>query len=150
MSKYHLGINLGHDRSAAIVQDGEIKVAIQQERLDRCKHSIGYLHQSIGDDSKMQLPWEAINYCLEEVGIDIMELESITANMPGIDHAPAILKNSLPSPLADMVQTIPSHHLSHAYSAYWPSGMDEAVILAVDASGSTHSNRTESYSVYEA
>ena len=150
MNKYHLGINLGHDRSAAIVQDGEIKVAIQQERLDRCKHSIGYLHQSIGDDSKMQLPWEAINYCLEEVGIDIMELESITANMPGIDHAPAILKNSLPSPLADMVQTIPSHHLSHAYSAYWPSGMDEAVILAVDASGSTHSNRTESYSVYEA
>ena len=67
MKNYHLGINLGHDRSAAIVSDGEIKVAIQQERLDRSKHSLGYLHQFVGNDKTIQLPWEAINYCLEEL-----------------------------------------------------------------------------------
>ena len=50
---YHLGINLGHDRSVAIVSDGEIKVAIQQERLDRSKHSLGYLNQFMGDNTKI-------------------------------------------------------------------------------------------------
>ena len=33
MSGYHMGINLGHDRSVAVVQDGEIRVAIEQEPL---------------------------------------------------------------------------------------------------------------------
>ena len=35
MGGYHMGINLGHDRSVAVVKDGEILVAIEQERLDR-------------------------------------------------------------------------------------------------------------------
>ena len=43
MNEYHLGINMGHARSAAVVRDGEIVVAIEQERLDRKKHSIGFL-----------------------------------------------------------------------------------------------------------
>ena len=68
---YHLGINLGHDRSVAIVSDGEIKVAIQQERLDRSKHSLGYLNQFMGDNTKIQLPWESIHYCLNELGIAV-------------------------------------------------------------------------------
>ena len=36
-SGYHLGINMGHDRSVAVVQDGKVIVAIEQERLDRIK-----------------------------------------------------------------------------------------------------------------
>ena len=147
---YHLGINLGHDRSAAIVVDGEIKVAIQQERLDRSKHSLGYLNQFMGDNTKIQLPWESIHYCLNELGIGFEQLGSITANMPGTDYSADILKKALPQNTIDKIQVIPSHHLSHAYTAYWPSGFDKSLILSIDATGSTHRHKTESYSLYQA
>lgn len=146
---YHLGINLGHDRSAAIVKDGKIEVAIQQERLDRIKNSIGFLHQSLGNCKNIQIPHEAIQYCLRKCNIGISQLSSITANMPGIDYSADILQRSFPREFVDKVCIIPSHHLSHAYSAYWPSGFDEAIILVADASGSTdREGFTESYSIY--
>ncbi len=148
-SMYHLGINLGHDRSAAIVKNGKIEIAIQQERLDRTKNSIGFLHQSLGDCKNIQIPHEAIQYCLRKYNIGINDLSSITANMPGIDYSRDILQRIFPKELSDKIYMIPSHHLSHAYSAYWPSGFDEAIILVVDASGSTDKEGlTESYSLY--
>ena len=151
MSDYHLGINLGHDRAAALVADGEIVVAIHQERLDRRKNSVGFLHQSAGDPTQVQLPDEAIRYCLEYSGISLTEVSSITANMPGVDHGPDILRRKLSPELADKVLRVPSHHLAHAYSAYWPSGFDDALVLVVDASGNvTPDRKTESYTLYEA
>ncbi|WP_055074456.1 carbamoyltransferase C-terminal domain-containing protein [Pseudanabaena sp. 'Roaring Creek'] len=150
MMQHHLGINLGHERSVAIVRDGEIVVAIEQERLDRQKYSIGYMLQSVGVASQMQLPWESIRYCLDSCGIAIADIASITANMPGVDFAPDIARRVFPKDVADKVIALPSHHLAHAYSAFWPSGFDEAVVLAVDATGSTGADhRTESYTLYE-
>ena len=147
---YHLGINLGHDRSAALVADGKIIVEIEQERLDRQKHSIGFMNQSMGDTSQIKLPHEAIELCLNKENLTWSDLASITANMPGIDHSTDILKHSLPTSIHKKIQTIPSHHLSHAYSAYWPSGFEEAIILSVDGTGTTKSGWTESYSLYTA
>ncbi|MBU0500525.1 MAG: methyltransferase [Gammaproteobacteria bacterium] len=150
MTDLHLGINLGHDRAAAIVSNGEILVAIQQERLDRHKHSIGVMHQSIANPRQIQLPLEAIHYCLEHCGIGLEEVATISANMPGEDHSLAILRRSLGARLAPRFRAIPSHHLAHAYTAYWPSGFDEALVMVVDASGSTTPDRrTESYSLYQ-
>ncbi|MBN8564740.1 MAG: methyltransferase [Leptolyngbya sp. UWPOB_LEPTO1] len=149
MTRYHMGINLGHERSVAIVKDGEIVVAIEQERLDRQKYSLGYLQQSPGDPAQMQLPLEAIRYCLEACNIEMADLATITGNMPGRDYAPEILRRVLPSEIAAKVQKIPSHHLAHAYSAYFPSGFEDALVLAVDATGTTNSNhQTESYTLY--
>lgn len=149
MSKYHMGINMGHDRSAAIVKDGEIIVAIEQERLDRNKHSVGYMLQA-PTESNVQVPIEAMGYCLDSCGITLMELDSITPNMPGNDLAPNIIKKKFLKYINKKVAKIPSHHLAHAYSAFWPSGFDEAIILVVDASGSTDENHcTESYTLYE-
>ena len=112
MSRYHLGINLGHDRSAAIIRDGEIIAAIHQERLDRRKNSIGLLLQAIDASSQTQLPDEAIQYCLKSCGIGLLDVASITANMPGIDHSADILRRNLPSELGSRVLEIPSHHLA--------------------------------------
>ena len=64
-SSYHLGINLGHDRSVSIIKDGEIKVAIEKERRDRIKHSIGFMHQSPGKATHIQIPHESIKYSLD-------------------------------------------------------------------------------------
>ncbi|MGC8713518.1 MAG: carbamoyltransferase N-terminal domain-containing protein, partial [Leptodesmis sp.] len=149
MAQYHLGVNLGHERSVAIVRDGEVVVAIEQERLDRQKYSPGYLLQAPGIVSQIQLPAEAIRYCLDTCNIGITDLATITGNLPGHDFAPDILRRVLPPEVAGRVQRVPSHHLAHAYSTYWNSGFEEALILAVDATGSTIDHRTESYTLYE-
>lgn len=150
MTQYHMGMNLGHERSVAIVKDGEIQVAIEQERLDRKKYSLGYLLQAPGVASQIQPPFEAIRYCLDSCGIAMSDLATITANMPGHDYAPDILRRVLPTEIAEKTLKIPSHHLAHAYSAYWNSGFEDALILVTDASGSTSpDHRTESYSLYE-
>ncbi|MDP7106545.1 MAG: carbamoyltransferase N-terminal domain-containing protein, partial [Roseibacillus sp.] len=84
--------------------------------------------------------------------VPLAEMETITANMPGIDFAPDIMRGKFSRDIADKVQTIPSHHLAHAYSAYWPSGFEEALVLSVDASGLTAREdtgwKTESYSLH--
>jgi carbamoyltransferase len=148
--QYYMGINLGHERSVAIVKDGEIVVAIEQERLDRHKHSVGFTLQAPGVASKIQVPNESIRYCLDTCGITLTELERIVPNMPGQDFAPDIVKSAFPQDISRRVVPINSHHLAHAYSAFWPSGFEEALVLVVDATGSTsHEHRTESYSLYE-
>ncbi|HBR95967.1 MAG TPA: carbamoyltransferase, partial [Gammaproteobacteria bacterium] len=150
MTKFHLGVNLGHDRSAALVVDGEVVVAIQQERLDRYKHSVGFPAQSGADPTHMELPLEAINYCMDSVGIGWDAIASVVANMPGKDYGADILRRKLPKAQHEKILTMPSHHLAHAYTAFWPSGFERALVLVADASGSTDAdNLTESYSLYE-
>jgi carbamoyltransferase len=62
---YILGINAYHgDASAAIVRDGELLAAVEEERFNRQKHCAG-------------LPVEAIKYCLATAGISIEEVEHI-------------------------------------------------------------------------
>jgi carbamoyltransferase len=146
---YHLGINLGHERSVAIVKDGEIVVAIEQERIDRQKYSPGYMLHSPGNGSQIQLPHEAIRYAIDTIGITMGDLGTITGNMPGIDEAPNILRRVLSPELVEKVHKLPSHHLAHAYSAYYPSGFDRAIVLVADASGQTIERRTESYTLFE-
>ncbi|MEE2887512.1 MAG: carbamoyltransferase C-terminal domain-containing protein [Planctomycetota bacterium] len=153
MSSYHLGINMGHDRSVAVVKDGEIVVAIEQERLDRIKHSVGFMLQAPDAMGQIQVPGESIAYCLDYLGLPLSEMSTITPNMPGVDMAPDILRGKFSQDVAAQVRTIPSHHLAHAYSVFWPSGFEEALVLVVDASGTTLSGpdgrRTESYTLYE-
>lgn len=144
---FHLGINLGHDRSVAIVKDGKLIAAIEQERLDRLKHSIGLLHQS-PQPKHIQIPFESIQYCLEKSQTSLSDISTITANMPGADHSVDLLCRALPIEQHAKIQQISSHHLSHAYSAYWPSGFDRAIILCADASGSSQQGLTESFSIY--
>ena len=52
-----LGINVGHDRGAALVKDGVLVGAVAQERIDRIKHSPDTI-----------IPFEAINELLKYLG----------------------------------------------------------------------------------
>lgn len=152
MGEFHMGINMGHDRSVAVVKDGQLIVAIEQERLDRFKHSVGFMLQAPEVMGQIQVPGEAIRYCLDDLEIPLQEMATITANMPGIDLAPNIIRGKFSREIAGQVQTIPSHHLAHAYSAYWNCGFDEALVLVADASGTTSEGsggrQTESYTLY--
>src|SRR5690242_1251732 len=65
MSSCILGINAYHgDASAAIVRDGQLLAAVEEERFNRVKHWAGF-------------PSRSIKYCLEFAGIDPRELDHI-------------------------------------------------------------------------
>ena len=60
-----LGINAYHgDASAAIVVDGELVAAAEEERFTRIKHTAGF-------------PAHAIRYCLQAAGVTIREVDHI-------------------------------------------------------------------------
>ena len=62
---YILGINAYHgDAAAAIIRDGELIAAVEEERFNRCKHCAGF-------------PLESIKYCLSAAGISIDDVEHV-------------------------------------------------------------------------
>lgn len=150
---YILGISaFYHDSAAAIVKDGEIIAAAQEERFTRKKHDYNF-------------PKNAIRYCLSAAGITASDLdyvafyekplikferllESYLAYAPlgsasFLKAMPLWLKQKLWIP--DVIQKelphfkgkliFPSHHESHAASAFYPSPFQEAAILTLDGVG---------------
>ncbi|HEY0386179.1 MAG TPA: carbamoyltransferase N-terminal domain-containing protein, partial [Pyrinomonadaceae bacterium] len=60
-----LGINAYHgDAAAAIIRDGQLVAAVEEERFNRCKHCAGF-------------PTESVRYCLEAAGVSIEDVEHI-------------------------------------------------------------------------
>ena len=148
-----------HDAAAAIVVDGKILAAAQEERFTRIKHTADF-------------PIEAIKYCLEETGLSLDELDvvvfydkpflkferllqtyydfapkgflSFIKAMPVWLREKLFLKREIHKGLEkaagkyDTKQVkllFPEHHLSHAASAYYPSPFKEAAILTIDGVG---------------
>jgi carbamoyltransferase len=76
MSKpeYHLALSVSHNSSAALMKDGEVVVAVCEERSRRKKNYIGY-------------PKNAVDYCLKKAGITGSELSRVaytTVDVPGL------------------------------------------------------------------
>jgi carbamoyltransferase len=147
-----------HDAAAAIVGDGEIIAAAQEERFTRKKHDPDF-------------PVNAIRYCLDEAGCTIDELDAIVfydkpflkferlletycafapkglisflGAMPVWIREKLFLKKIIKDGLADIHRLdkkklnllFTEHHLSHAASAYYPSPFEEAAILTIDGVG---------------
>ena len=147
-----------HDSAAALVQDGAIVAAAQEERFTRKKHDSRY-------------PRHAIEYCLREarVGLDEVDhvvfydkpflkferlLETYLASVPrGFTSfrmaiplwlkeklfQKSLLKNELKklAPDFDWDERLlfAEHHQSHAASAFFPSPFERAVVLTMDGVG---------------
>ncbi len=147
-----------HDSAAAIICDGEIIAAAQEERFTRKKH----------DES---FPINAVQYCLKEAGITIDELEAIVfydkpllkferlletyygfapkGVLSFVTSIPVWIKDKLflKKLIKDELKKVadydakklkilfPEHHLSHAASAFYPSSFEEAAILTIDGVG---------------
>ena len=147
-----------HDSAAALLVDGEVIAAAQEERFNRIKNSPDF-------------PTEAVRYCLNEAGIDLQEVDHIVFfEKPFLkferllqtyyNHAPkgfwSFLKAmqqwvpgklSIRSEIKRSLRKIDphfrwknpllfsSHHLSHAASAFYPSPFEDAAILTIDAVG---------------
>ena len=140
-----------HDSAAALIRDGEIVAAAQEERFTRKKHDPAF-------------PVNAAEYCLTQAGVTIEEVDSIvfydkpfikferllmtylTIAPAGwrsfIDQMPPWLKQKLfirstiSSELGFKGKIyFTSHHQSHAASAYFPCPYEEAAFLTLDGVG---------------
>src|SRR6185503_123792 len=149
MGKTILGVSaFYHDSAAAIIRDGEIIAAAQEERFSRRKHDARF-------------PARAINYCLEQAFIDPAELDAavfydnplltfdrvmknfVTVAPNGREQwakaagsffgVKIAVRDYLKKALgADTKVLFSDHHMAHAAAAFYPSPFTEAAILTVD------------------
>jgi len=130
-----LGVNIGHDRGAALVKDGEVLCAVSLERLDRNKHSVGVV-----------LPYQAMEYCLRVGNYAYADLDVIVYNYPHHNKAYPVLDKVKAEllRLCNRVVFVP-HHLAHAYSVFYASPFDESVVLVCDGAGNKYSGDTKEF-----
>lgn len=147
-----------HDSAAALIEDGEITAAAQEERFTRIKHDPAF-------------PTNAVKFCLEFSGLSIDELDAVVfydkpllkferlmetyyafspkglrsfmMSMPVWLKEKMFLKKLIHDSLKEiepydkkkLLLLFPEHHLSHAASAFYASAYDEAAILTIDGVG---------------
>ena len=141
-----------HDSAAALLRDGEVVAACQEERLSRKKHDSGF-------------PSRAVRYVLREAGIAPSELDAVgfydkpllkfermlstylatfpksfasfRKAMPLWIHEklwiPSLIRKELPQYKGPILFS--EHHMSHAASCFLVSPFEEAAILTVDGVG---------------
>jgi carbamoyltransferase len=131
-----LGFSVGHDKGAVIIENGKVVVGITQERLSRIKHD--------GAFSGGKIPVESINYCLNSLGITYKEIDLfVYSTTEEIDDVETQFQHLFPRLNKSILKFLP-HHLAHAYSVFFSSGLEEAAVIVADASGSiiTFKNKT--------
>jgi carbamoyltransferase len=147
-----LGINAYHaNASAAIVADGRLLAAVEEERLNRVKYAAG-------------LPVQAIQFCLDEAGVKLTELDHIAiprdpwarwktklrfalrmprfaldrarvmARFAGIQKELAAAFDVAPEAIRAQFHRI-EHHFAHLASAYFVSPFERAAVLSADGLG---------------
>lgn len=117
---YVLGLGgSNHGFSACLLKDGKIVNMISDERITRKKYGLG-LGLSLGQGFSR-------NYCMDMEKITLNDIDKIVGN--------DILSPAMYFRLEDRVELM-NHHLAHAYSVYYPSGMDECAIMVLDGVGS--------------
>src|SRR5580692_5100281 len=146
-----------HDSAAALIEDGRIVAAVQEERFSRRKHDAAFPHS-------------AIAYCLAEAGVTADELDHVVFYDKPFLKFERLLETYIalaPRGFASFKMSIPlwlreklfqknllrdefrkfsadfdksrllfcEHHLSHAASAFYPSPYDSAAVLTMDGVG---------------
>ena len=150
---YTLGISCYyHDSAAAVLKDGKVIAAVEEERFSRIKFDDGF-------------PKLAINWCLKEAGISAENIDSIAFYDKPVLKFERLLDNYIgvaPRGLFSFLDVIPKwihkrlwvkdeinrylkgfkgeiifpeHHMSHAAHTFFTSPFDEAAILTVDGVG---------------
>jgi carbamoyltransferase len=141
-----------HDAAAALVQDGVLLAAAEEERFTRKKHDF-------------EFPQQAIDFCLRTAGITTADLDHVVffekpfvkferlllSSLQSFPRSHRVFREAMVTWLGDklwvkhLLQSrlkVPAerilfseHHLSHAASAFYCSPFDEAAILTIDGVG---------------
>src|SRR3954447_1860730 len=157
-----LGINaIFHDPSAAVVLDGRVVAATEEERLSRRKHG-----KRPVPFSAWELPELAMRWCLAEARLTPADLDAVAYSFdPALcepaaelgladpwDHlrqeyarrAPAFLAAALPGLDPDVVRFVP-HHVAHAASAGLAAPARSSACLVLDGRGESSSHLSGHY-----
>jgi carbamoyltransferase len=155
-----LGINsVFHDPAAAVVVDGRIVAAAEEERFSRRKHG-----KEPVPFSTWEMPTQSARWALEEAGLEPAELDAVAysyepalAPRAGTEirdvtadgwedlrtlytrRAPLFLAAALPGLDPAKVRFVP-HHVAHAASAYLAAPRRSSATLVVDGRGESHSH----------
>ncbi len=147
-----------HDPSAAILIDGKLVAAADEERFTREKHAIG------------RLPVNAVNYCLNAAGVKPQDIDCVaypwsdweyirkvpqyvgrtwlarpSRALKAVQKTPEILRDknrklydtlrSCGIDRKDLKIRFVAHHIAHAASSYYFSGLKECAIISMDGTG---------------
>ena len=123
-----LGFSVGHDKGAVIIENGKVVVGITQERLSRIKHDGAYQGGVI--------PFESINYCLSSMGITHRDIDYYVYSTTEVEDTVFRQFFAKYGDLRKEILYFIPHHLAHAYSAFFSSGLEESAVVVADASGS--------------
>lgn len=140
-----LGIHCGHESSCSVVQDGQLVSAIQQERVTRRKYDGQEFLSS-------RLP---IQEALSAAGVMIDDVDVIVSSFQAVGPSAVGLQRPLISPgfsafdPFDTRHYVVSHHLAHAASTIYPSGLSAATVLVSDSAGTTSRDGADYYVPFE-
>jgi len=150
-----LGINsVYHESAAALLVDGKLVAAVEEERFNRIKHG-----KQAEFDNPHQLPERAIRHCLNAAGITARDIGHVAYSFdpkmrrkqyraewwdPRLEETfrlrlgqvQGAVEDLLGRSLGPRLHFVP-HHMAHAASAYFPSPFDRAAILTIDGIGET-------------
>lgn len=154
---YVLGLSFGmHDCAAALIEDGVVRWAIEEERLDRVKHSGAFPENSIAFVLERQnitlddVDCVAFNFCPDVIQREIVERAAVVKFPYNFEYFRAMrhwrrnVENGVTHHLrkrfaygGDVIAV--DHHMAHAASAYYCSPFARALILTIDGTGDRHS-----------
>ncbi len=148
-----LGLNAYHgDSAAALIIDGQVVAAAEEERFNRIKHWSGFPHK-------------AIDYCLRDVGISLSDIEHVAINrkpraslpqkvLYAATHLPShvllrdrirnaaawqgidkTLRERFPESKLNARIHYVEHHLAHVASSFLVGPFDRAALLSIDGFG---------------
>lgn len=113
-----------HDSSAVLIKDNKIVAAAEEERFVRYKHAVGLM------------PDRAIQYCLDEAGITMKDVDRIAFPRATWND----FKDRLTAYLWYNFGHVPEvtyvdHHTAHASSSYLISGFESSLVITIDQAG---------------
>ena len=156
-----IGLYGKHDPSAALFEDGDLVYGIEEERLSRDKHAVstfperairsclGYRDLGLADLSKVILSYDPALRAkiLDHYLRDAIRVSGMARTVSALEntvktqlHARLFPTRQVENRLAAIGEPVPpietiAHHRCHAASAFYPSGLDEALVLTIDAKG---------------
>ena len=136
---------IGHDAAAAVAQNGRIVFAVEEERLSRTKHHVGFPEMALAscraavggsrgkiahylDPNDAHLAKRLASFGGGAFGGGAVG-PSVERDFRAVEARTARMRGTHPGMIAV------SHHAAHAASAFFPSGFDRALVLVLDGYG---------------